>query len=380
MLQLSDRQRITIGTAVTVLAAVIIVAAIATMLFLIGAFFNRFASVLLPIAVAGVLALVLKPYYEWWANLEWWSGRMRLPKVVALTVVFVSILIPIVGLGWFFGAIIAEQIGDLVHRIPEARLWAEETMRDRWPQFQAFLNEHPWGVRLKAAWLTQQDAVFAELGNVSGKALSLGAGALRGIGGLLGWAVFPVYLAFFLMAERPKLVGRDLLPFLKKDTRDDVLYLVREFVEIVVAFFRGQLLIALLQGVLFAIGFSVIGLRYGLVLGLTLGFLNIIPYLGSIVGLGVCLPLAMWQPGGSVWLVLWVLVVFTVVQMIEGYILTPRIMGNQTGLHPLAIIIAIFFWGSALGGIAGMILAIPLTAFLVIFWRLAKEKYITELV
>ena len=54
-------------------------------------------------------------------------------------------------------------------------------------------------------------------------------------------------------------------------------------------------------------------------------------------------------------------------------------MGNQTGLHPMVIIIAIFFWGSALGGISGMILAIPLTAFLVIFWRLAKEKYIAEL-
>ena len=78
--------------------------------------------------------------------------------------------------------------------------------------------------------------------------------------------------------------------------------------------------------------------------------------------------------------VLWLMVVFTAVQMIEGYVLTPRIMGERTGLHPLAIIIAIFFWGSALGGIAGMVLAIPLTAFLVVFWRLAKERYIGELV
>ncbi len=71
--------------------------------------------------------------------------------------------------------------------------------------------------------------------------------------------------------------------------------------------------------------------------------------------------------------------VFSIVQMIEGYILTPRIMGDRTGLHPLTIIIAIFFWGSALGGILGMILAIPLTAFLVVLWRLAREKYIGQL-
>ena len=75
-----------------------------------------------------------------------------------------------------------------------------------------------------------------------------------------------------------------------------------------------------------------------------------------------------------------VLVVFTVVQIIEGYLLTPKIMGDRTGLHPMVIIVAIFFWGSALNGIIGMILAIPLTAFLVVFWRLAREKYIRELV
>ena len=74
-----------------------------------------------------------------------------------------------------------------------------------------------------------------------------------------------------------------------------------------------------------------------------------------------------------------VIVVLTIVQTIEGYLLTPKIMGERTGLHPMVIIFAVFFWGSALGGILGMILAIPLTAFLVVCWRLAKEKYISEL-
>ncbi|MDE2976161.1 MAG: AI-2E family transporter, partial [Acidobacteriota bacterium] len=143
---------------------------------------------------------------------------------------------------------------------------------------------------------------------------------------------------------------------------------------------RGQLVVAFLQGALFAIGFQVAGLRYGLVLGLMLGFLNIIPYLGSIVGLAVALPIGYWQEGGGLQLVIWVVVVFALVQLIEAYVLTPRIMGDRTGLHPMAIIVAVFFWGSALNGIAGMILAIPLTAFLVVFWRLARERYIGEVV
>ncbi len=144
------------------------------------------------------------------------------------------------------------------------------------------------------------------------------------------------------------------------------------------SFFRGQLIIAFLQGVLFAIGFSLVGLKFGFVLGLVLGLLNIIPYLGSMVGLGVTLPLAYFQQGGGWGTLIGVIVVFTLVQLIEGYLLTPKIMGDRTGLHPMAIIVAIFFWGSALSGILGMILAIPLTAFLVVFWRLAKERYIEE--
>jgi predicted PurR-regulated permease PerM len=154
---------------------------------------------------------------------------------------------------------------------------------------------------------------------------------------------------------------------------------VREFVNIVVAFFRGQLIIAFLQGVLFALGFSLVGLRYGLVLGLALGFLNVIPYLGSMLGLAISLPLALFQPRGGLHLLAAVLAVFVVVQLVEGYVLTPRVMGDRTGLHPVAIIVSVFFWGSALGGILGMILGIPLSAFLVVFWRLARDKYLGEL-
>jgi predicted PurR-regulated permease PerM len=169
------------------------------------------------------------------------------------------------------------------------------------------------------------------------------------------------------------------LPFLKEQTREDVIYLFDQFINILLTFFRGQIVIALAQGVLYAIGFALVGLPYGIVIGIMLGLLNIVPYLGSIVGLGVALPLAFFGEGGSIVLVLLVLVVFGAVQAVEGYFLTPRIMGNRTGLHPALIIFAVFFWGVALNGIMGMMLAVPLTAFAVVFWRLLKKKYITEM-
>ena len=95
--------------------------------------------------------------------------------------------------------------------------------------------------------------------------------------------------------------------------------------------------------------------------------------------LAVALPTAYFQAEGGWELLGLTVIIFVVVQMIEGMILTPKIMGDKTGLHPVAIIVAILFWGAALGGIMGMILAIPLTAFLVVFWRLLKEKYVREI-
>ena len=145
------------------------------------------------------------------------------------------------------------------------------------------------------------------------------------------------------------------------------------------AFFRGQLIIAFLQGLLIAAGFSLVGLSYGLVIGLMLGFLNVIPFLGSIIGLTIAIPIALFQPGGNVVTCGLVLSVFIVVQQIEGWFLTPKIMGDRTGLHFMAIIVAVFFWGTALGGMLGLILAIPLTAFGTSLWRLAREKYIPEI-
>ena len=372
-MELSERQRNIAASAITILSLVVILAALGALFWLIGIFFRVFSNVFLPLAVAGVVALVFQPYYGWLRT------KGRLPTPLALAALFLSALIPLAAFGWFFGALIADQVGELVSAFPA---WWEKTRaaaEAQWPQVVDFFENHPLGQRIRAVVLAQQDVLLGGLQTVSGKALSAGAGVLRGIGALAAWAVLPVYIAFFLMAKRrPAETLEGNLPFLKPQTRKDLVFLVREFVNIIVSFFRGQLIIAFLQGVLYAIGFSIAGLKFGLVLGLLLGFLNIIPYLGAIVGLLITLPLAYFQDGGGVLTMVWVLAVMAAVQLIEGYYLTPKIMGDRTGLHPMVIIVAIFFWGTALGGILGMILAIPLTAFLVVFWRLARERYIDE--
>ena len=269
----------------------------------------------------------------------------------------------------------------MIDNLPEWGQAVAAWIKERAPRVVDFVEKHPDLQSARDVLCGQKGTIVDGLEAVGRGALSAGAGALAAVGALMGWIVTPIYFVVFLWADtRRRFDVEGYLPFLKPETRKDVAYLANQFVEIIVAFFRGQLVIAFLQGVLFATGFTLVGLRYGFIIGLVLGFLNIIPYLGSIIGLATALPLAFFQTGGGLLKVGLVLLVFTAVQMIEGYLLTPKIMGDRTGLHPIEIILAIFFWGSALNGITGMILAIPLTAFLVVFWRLAREKYLKELV
>lgn len=374
-IRLSERQEATVAAAVTVLAGVVLVAATGALGWFLAAFFRHFSGVFLPLATAAVGALVFKPYYEWLQR------RARLPRALAVVAVFLSVIVPVAGFFWFFGALLTHQVTDLVERIPAWWRGAMARLEAEWPQIVAFFAENPFGQKLRQAAEEGGGEMAAGLQAVGLGALGAGAALFRFVGGLLGWAVAPVYFAFFLMTDPGRF--RDVehhLPFLKAETRRDLVYLGRQFVDIVVAFFRGQLIVAFLGGLCYALGFTAVGLRFGFILGLALGFLNIIPYLGSMVGLAAALPLAFFQEGGGWSKLLWVLAVFFVVQMIEGYLLVPKVMGDRTGLHPMAIIIAVFFWGAALDGLMGMILAIPLTAFLVVFWRLARDKYMTELV
>jgi predicted PurR-regulated permease PerM len=206
--------------------------------------------------------------------------------------------------------------------------------------------------------------------------------------GLLGFfaqmtylAVIPIYLFYFLSSNRNLIDDLEKeLSFLSNSVKEDVIFLIREFVSILVSFFRGQLLIGLLMGVGYAIGFSISGLKFGITLGLLFGLLNIVPYLGSIVGIVTALLVSYLQPGGIAESGEWNVLIgcgisFVIVQVIESYYLTPKIMGQQTGLHPVVVMVSIFFWGTALGGILGMIFGIPLTAFIIIAWRLLCRKY-----
>lgn len=366
----SSRQKSIISSAVTGLALLTLFTLAAFIFKGIVEFISTFSSVFLPLAAAGVLSLLLRPVYQFL------HGKWKFKPSLAVATILFLLLMPGLIVFGVFGGVIFRQLSDLFLSLPDLWVRLQGWITENAPALETYVEKIGGAEQVKAWIQGQSESLF----NIAADGAQGFLNVLSSLVGLFSWAVLPVYLIFLLIAPPfPLDKLEEFLPYLKNEQRKDVIFLIRQFVEIVVAFFRGQLLIAFAQGGLMAVGFSIVGLSYGFLLGLIFGLLNLVPYLGNLIGLMITIPLAWFQPDGGWGVLIGVLVVLSIVQFIEGYVLTPKIMGKSTGLHPMAVIFAMFFWGTALSGIIGLILAIPLTAFLVVFWRLAKDKYLPKM-
>jgi predicted PurR-regulated permease PerM len=375
----SPRQRAVVAAGVTVFCATLVLAFATAIAWGTCSLLSAVSVVLTPLLVAVILTLLFKPYYNWLYAHLWRKHCLALP------VFFISILLPLGAVLFFFGKLFVNNIIALIESLPALIARINTVLTTSNPAISAFIAKY--NLADKIPLLQDPQKEVAEMVNqisllaIGGKAFSLGVGAVKFVLSFIGWLVVPVYLIYFLMASPPD--GRMVetyLPFLKPATRHDVGYLVDEFLGIVISYFRGQAIVAFIQGVLFGLGFWAVGLPYGMVIGLTLGLFNMVPYLGNIIGLGVTLPMAMWGDGGSLARLISVLAVFCVVQVVDGYFITPRIQGKRTGLSDVSIIFSLLFWGVVFQGFLGVLLAVPLSAFVVVFWRLLKKKYFKELI
>ena len=375
----SDRQNGIVAAGITVLCATLVTAFVTLILWGLYSLLSAISVVLTPLLVALILTLLLKPYYQWL------YAHLRQAHLLAIPMLFLSILVPVGLLFFFFGSLFISQLVALFEYLPALFERISDTLTASNPSLNAFLTK--FGLEEKLPLLTDPQAFIASfiekisVGDMGDMALSYGMDAIKYLVSLVGWLVVPVYLIYFLTAE--PFSGKNaetFLPFLKPSTRKDVSYLIDEFFAIIVAFFRGQVTVAFIQGLLFGLGFWIVGLPYGLLIGLTLGCFNLVPYLGNIIGLAVTLPMAFFGEGGSGLRLGLVFAVFCVVQVVDGYFITPRIQGKKTGLNDVAIIFSLLFWGVVFKGILGVLLAIPLSAFIVVLWRLLKNKYIKELI
>ncbi len=374
---LSASQKRIVGAGATALAAVILIAAAFLLFTVLRSFVTIFSGVLLPLTIAAILATLLRPI------VTFCESRTRMSRVQAIVVLYILVVLVLAVGSVFTIPVILNQAGLFIEhggKLFENVLgFAQQKLPSVWEWLHNRLGQAP--DQYAKNLLAEHSEI---LKNTIARILS-SAGSVAGFfGGLFGtiaaYAIIPVYLFFILNGNRD--VWKDIqkqLDFLPEERRDDLVFLVRQFSEILISFFRGQIIIGLLLGVVLAIGFFFVGLKFGIIIGIILGLLNIIPYLGTVLGIITVTPLAYFQEGGGSTLILLCGIVFIIGQLLTDYVFTPRIMGDKTGMGPMLIIFSVFFWGTALGGILGMVLAIPLTAFFLVFWRLAREKYLPAL-
>jgi predicted PurR-regulated permease PerM len=333
-------------------AIVALVALIAVMIWMLGAVLSFFYKLILPLSVAGILALVLFPVVNNLERLKW------LNRVAATTIVVLLFIAVIAG---FIVLVVPALIREIV-------LFAElvPAMLARWQDFM--ITHFPGFTRMVMERAQDEEMKEVMPGYESTR------DSVKTFAGILAGLSFVPLMLFFALLSGKHLHAHitEALTVFSSTAQRKIMYFIDVFLAQVTGFFQGQLVIALIMGVLFAIGFSLIGLKGGILIGMILGLLNIVPFLGTLIGMLIALPWAYMQPNGGFQLLGMTLIVFTVVQLVESWLLTPKIMANRSGLHPALVVISVFFWGTAFGGITGMILAVPLTAFLVAAWVQAK--------
>ena len=184
-------------------------------------------------------------------------------------------------------------------------------------------------------------------------------------------ALIPV-VTFYLLLDWNRLLD-NIANLIPRQWADDSFRLARRCDEVLSSFLRGQLLVMLCLGVIYAVGLTLMGLNFGLLIGFVSGLVSIVPFLGFIVGLVIALVVALFQYA-TWWAVLGVILVFGIGQMAESVILQPKLLGDKIGLHPVAVIFAVLAGGD-LFGLTGVLLALPVAAVILVLLKEVKVRY-----
>ncbi len=224
-----------------------------------------------------------------------------------------------------------------------------------------------------------QDALPTLLGKLWDILKKSIGGFLGATGFLLSLILVPVYL-FFLLKEKPRIEQRwtDYLPLRASPLKGEVAQVLLQINAYVVAYFRGQLLVCLVDGILIGAALAIFGLNFAAVIGAMVVVLTMIPYIGIIICWVPAVLIAAFQWGDWMHPII-VTGIFVFIQNLEGFFYAPRIVGNSVGLHPMTVIVSIFVWGLIIGGVIGPLLAVPLTATLkVLFGRYVWGRQLRE--
>ena len=322
---------------------------------------RRLSGVLLPFLISMLIAYLLNPLVDFLQHKC--RLKYRILSVFAALLISAGIL---TGLIAALATPISRQIQQVSVGISE---YVQNFSPNQYltPEMNEQLRDLMQSIDIKT--LLESGELQAAVKNLLPKMGNWIGSGLSAIAGLA--IVFVCFLyVIFLLIDFEK-IEKNWQRFIPNKYRDSIVMLIDDLVKNMNAYFRGQALIASIVGVLFAIGFQIIGLPLGIVIGLLIGVLNLVPYMQAL-GIPICVLLGLlqsYETGRPIWLVLLLIaVVFIVVQTIQDMLLTPKIMGDVTGMGPAWILLALSVWGSLLG-LIGMILALPLTSILISYYK-----------
>ncbi|UFH48342.1 AI-2E family transporter [Pseudomonas sp. KNUC1026] len=329
---------------------------------LLCAFLYLLHPILTPFLVAMVLAYLADPLVD---RLEAWGLSRTLGVVVVFlgfTLVFALGLVVLIPM-------LARQVVRLYELAPQMLDWLQQSALP-WVQAKLGLGEGFWKFdKIKAAISSH----MGQTGDVVGLVLQRAtASSLALFGWLANLVLIPV-VGFYLLRDWDVMMAkiRSLLP---RQREKQIVGLAGECHEVLGAFVRGQLLVMLALGGIYAGGLMLTGLELGLLVGVIAGLASIVPYMGFITGIGVAMIAGLFQYGLDPLHLSLIAGVFVVGQALEGMVLTPLLVGDRIGLHPVAVIFAVLA-GGELFGFTGILLALPVAAVIMVLIRHVHDLY-----
>jgi predicted PurR-regulated permease PerM len=339
--------------------------------------------VLTPIAIAAVLAYLLTPVVGLLC-------RWRIPRTWSVIIVFVVFSGIIALIGVTIAPALQHQGSVFASRIPaysqKISALAKESAQElqKLATIKASTAPHAspleeltpesiklYGIELVNKGLAWFQEKLPAIATGTGTFLQKSIGGVFGVlGFLLSLILVPVFLFFFLL-ESPAISENwsRYLPLRASPLKEEIVSLFNEINDYLIHFFRGQLLVSLIDGAIVGISlFVFLRLDFSFLIGLLVGVLCLIPYFGFIVCLIPAMLIALAQYGDLA-SPLYVLLIFTATNWLEGIFISPKIVGNSVGLHPMTVILSVMAWTIVLGGLLGALLAVPLTATLKVLLR-----------
>ncbi len=317
-------------------------------------------DVIMPFILGGAIAYCLDPVAD---RLE----RLGLSRVLSVTVITLVAFLIFVLLVLLVIPTLVTQISGLIEAAPGA----PEKLRDFLAtNFPALLDEES---TIYKQLLNIGETIQSKGGELLGGLLTSAAGLLN----VLVLLVIVPVVAFYLLLDWDNMVARidELIP---RDHAATLRQLARDIDQTLASFIRGQGTVCLIMGTFYAVGLMAVGLNFGLVVGSFAGLITFIPYVGALVGGALAIGLAIFQFWGEWGWLAAVAIIFALGQFLEGNIITPRLVGNSVGLHPVWLIFALSVFG-ALFGFVGMLVAVPVAAMIGVLIRFGIAKYKTSM-